>query len=176
MPAKRQWWALGAASLAVSGDARVLGVASRPALSRAPRACELNLQWFSFRHTFLALAASMITGLLLGDAWLEILTANGRRVLIVSTPSALFAEVPLPVMLSLVSVRCSRISAHGWRDRAKRPDLTVIAHTADHLPRCVGACSFRISGPPGNAAVRMTRPFRYSGTYWQMPNDEKSGP
>jgi hypothetical protein len=60
--------------------------------------------------------------------------------------------------------------------RAKRPDLTVMAHTADHLPCCVGACSFRISGPSGNAAVGVIRPFRYSGTYWQMPNDEKSGP
>jgi hypothetical protein len=39
-----------------------------------------------------------------------ILTANGRRVLIVSTLSALFAEIPLAVMLCVVSVRCSPIS------------------------------------------------------------------
>jgi hypothetical protein len=66
--------------------------------------------------------------------------------------------------------------ARGWRDRAKRPNLTVMAHTADHLPRHVGACSFRIRGPSGNAAIRMTRLFRYSGTYRQMRNDEESGP
>ena len=46
--------------------------------------------------------------------------------------------------------------------------LGVMAHTADHIPRHVGACSFRISGLSGNAAVRMTRPFRYSSAYWQM--------
>ena len=46
-----------------------------------------------------------------GDGGFGIPTANGRRVLIVSTPSALLAEMPLAVMLSLVSVRCSRISA-----------------------------------------------------------------
>jgi hypothetical protein len=59
--------------------------------------------------------------------------------------------------------------------RAKRPDLTVMTHTADHLPRCAGACSFRISGP-SERGLGVIRPARYSGTYWQMPNDEKSGP
>jgi hypothetical protein len=44
------------------------------------------------------------------DGGFGVLTASGRRVPIVSTPSALLAEMPLAVMLSLVSVRCSRIS------------------------------------------------------------------
>lgn len=39
----------------------------------------------------------------------------------------------------------SGIAKRQWYG-AKRPGLTVMAHTADHLPRCVGACSFRISG------------------------------
>jgi hypothetical protein len=55
------------------------------------------------------------------DGGFGIHTANGRRVLIVSTLSALFAEMPLALMLSLVSVRRSRISAHRWRVEPNAP-------------------------------------------------------
>jgi hypothetical protein len=80
------------------------------------------------------------------DGGFSRLTANGRRVLIVSAPSALFAEMTLAVMLSPgVRPALMHKRARGWRDRAKRPDLTVMAHTADHLPRHVGACSFRVA-------------------------------
>jgi hypothetical protein len=90
-----------------------------------------------------------------------ILTANGRRVLIVSTLSALFAEMPLAVMPCLVSVRCSPISARmasGLEPSA--PDLTVMAHTAITLPAMSEHAHSAPAGRQENAAARMTRPFR----------------
>lgn len=121
----------------------------------------------------------MITGPLLGDAWLEILTANGRRILTVSTPSASFAEMQLPVVLSLVSVRCSRISgrmAGGIEPNAPispswRTPLITFPAISEHAHSAPAAV--RKHGRQNDPAVQV---FRYSGTYWQMPNNEKSGP
>jgi DHA2 family multidrug resistance protein-like MFS transporter len=82
-PANRRWWALGAlalAVLAVGVDGTVLSVAL-PTLSKALRASESDLQWFSSGY-FLVLAAAMLPAGLLGDRY------GRRKVLLIS--SALF--------------------------------------------------------------------------------------
>jgi DHA2 family multidrug resistance protein-like MFS transporter len=66
----QRWWALGAVSLAmlaVGVDGTVLSVAL-PTLSRALRASESDLQWFSSGY-FLVLAAAMLPAGLLGDRY-----------------------------------------------------------------------------------------------------------
>jgi EmrB/QacA subfamily drug resistance transporter len=66
----RRWWALGAVSLAVLAvglDGTVLSVAL-PTLSKALRASESDLQWFSSGY-FLVLAAAVLPAGLLGDRY-----------------------------------------------------------------------------------------------------------
>jgi EmrB/QacA subfamily drug resistance transporter len=75
----RRWWALGAlglAVLAVGVDGTVLSVAL-PTLSKALRATESNLQWFSSGY-FLVLAAAMLPAGLLGDRY------GHKKVLVIS--------------------------------------------------------------------------------------------
>jgi len=74
-----RWWALGAlglAVLAVGVDGTVLSVAL-PTLSRALKATESNLQWFSSGY-FLVLAAAMLPAGLLGDRY------GHKKVLVIS--------------------------------------------------------------------------------------------
>ncbi len=75
----RRWWALGAlglAVLAVGVDGTVLSVAL-PTLSKALKATESNLQWFSSGY-FLVLAAAMLPAGLLGDRY------GHKKVLVIS--------------------------------------------------------------------------------------------
>jgi MFS transporter, DHA2 family, multidrug resistance protein len=79
VPGTRKWWALGAlvvAVLAVGVDGTVLSVAL-PTLSKALRASESDLQWFSSGY-FLVLAAAMLPAGLLGDRY------GRKKVLVVS--------------------------------------------------------------------------------------------
>ena len=84
--------------------------------------------------------------------------------------------------VEIEALRGEFTDAAMMRDRARLASLFTpdgalrMPNIPAEMVRHVGACSFRISGPSGNAAVGVTRPARYSGTYWQMPNDEKSGP
>jgi DHA2 family multidrug resistance protein-like MFS transporter len=69
-PMSTRWWALGAlalAVLAVGVDGTVLSVAL-PTLSKALRASESDLQWFSSGY-FLVMAAAMLPAGLLGDRY-----------------------------------------------------------------------------------------------------------
>jgi len=79
VPGTRKWWALGAlvlAVLAVGVDGTVLSVAL-PTLSKALRASEPDLQWFSSGY-FLVLAAAMLPAGLLGDRY------GRKKVLVIS--------------------------------------------------------------------------------------------
>ncbi len=81
VPGTRKWWSLGAlvlAVLAVGVDGTVLSVAL-PTLSKALRASESDLQWFSSGY-FLVLAAAMLPAGLLGDRY-------GRKKVLVASLS-----------------------------------------------------------------------------------------
>jgi hypothetical protein len=72
--------------------------------------------WALWKQRQIVVPASMITGVLLScDAWFDILTANGHRQLFVSIASALFGELPLALMLFLLSVRALRVGARVTR-------------------------------------------------------------
>ena len=62
--------------------------------------------WALWRQRQVVVPMAMITSvLLLCDAWFDVFTADGHRDFIVSLAAALFAEVPIAVLLMLISVR-----------------------------------------------------------------------
>jgi hypothetical protein len=62
--------------------------------------------WALWRQRQVLVPVAMITSvLLLCDAWFDVFTADGHRDLIVSLATALLAEVPIAVLLLLISVR-----------------------------------------------------------------------
>lgn len=71
--------------------------------------CLGTTAWALSRQRQVALPASMITSaLLLCDAWFDIVTAHGGRCLVVSLMTAAFVEVPIALLLGVVSVRLLR--------------------------------------------------------------------
>jgi hypothetical protein len=89
--------------------------------------------WGLWKQRQIVVPASIITSvLLLCDAWFDLLTANGHRDLIASAASAMFGEVPLAIMLILISIRALYV---GARARAGHPGLIAMAYPADHIPR-----------------------------------------
>jgi hypothetical protein len=78
--------------------------------------CLLVTAWGLWKQRQVVVPASIITSvLLLCDAWFDLFTANGHRQLIVSAATALFDELSLAVMLSLLSVRALRVGARAAR-------------------------------------------------------------
>ncbi len=71
--------------------------------------CLGTTAWALWRQRQVAVAASMITSaLLLCDAWFDIVTAHSGRCLVVSLITAAFAEIPIAILLGVVSVRLLR--------------------------------------------------------------------
>jgi hypothetical protein len=68
--------------------------------------CLATTAWALWKQRQVAVPASMITSvLLLCDAWFDILTAHGGHCLAVSIASAAFAELPIAMLLGLISLR-----------------------------------------------------------------------
>jgi hypothetical protein len=77
-------------------------------------ACLTVTAWGLWKQRQVVVPASIITSvLLLCDAWFDLFTANGHRQLIASGATALFGELPLAAMLSLLSVRALRVGARA---------------------------------------------------------------
>ncbi len=75
-------------------------------------ACLGTTAWALWRQRQVAVAASMVTSvLLLCDAWFDIVTVHSGRCLVLSLITALFAEVPIALLLGVVSVRLLRANA-----------------------------------------------------------------
>ncbi|MGD0594806.1 MAG: hypothetical protein ABSB54_14140 [Acidimicrobiales bacterium] len=86
--------------------------------------------WGLWKQRQVFVPAAIITSvLLLCDAWFDLFTANGHRDVIVSAASALFAEVPLAAMLSLLSVRALRIGARAARALEQNAPVTSLWRT-----------------------------------------------
>jgi hypothetical protein len=69
-------------------------------------ACLSITAWALWRQRQVLVPVALITSvLLLCDAWFDVFTADGHRDLIVSLATALLAEVPLAVLLLVISVR-----------------------------------------------------------------------
>jgi hypothetical protein len=73
--------------------------------------CLATTAWTLHKRRHAAVQASMTTSaLLFCDAWFDVLTAHGGLCRTVSVATAMFAEIPLALMLSLISVRLLRES------------------------------------------------------------------
>jgi hypothetical protein len=78
--------------------------------------CLGTTAWALWRQRQVAVPAAMITSvLLLCDAWFDILTAHGGRCLMVSIATAVFAEVPIAVLLGSISIRLLHASGSAVR-------------------------------------------------------------
>jgi hypothetical protein len=73
--------------------------------------CLATTAWTLHKQRHAAIHASMTTSaLLFCDAWFDVLTAHGGLCRTVSVATAILAELPLALMLSLLSVRLLRAS------------------------------------------------------------------
>jgi hypothetical protein len=71
--------------------------------------CLATTAWTLHKQRYAAVHASMTTSaLLFCDAWFDVLTARGSLCRTVSVATAILAEIPLALMLSLISVRLLR--------------------------------------------------------------------
>ena len=78
--------------------------------------CLSTTAWALWKQRQVAVLASMITSVLLGcDAWFDILTAIGGRCLMVSIATAMLAELPLAMLLALISIRLLQANAQVAR-------------------------------------------------------------
>ncbi len=68
--------------------------------------CLATTAWSLWKQRQIAIPVSMITSvLLLCDAWFDILTAHRGHCLMVSIATAILAELPIAILLGLISVR-----------------------------------------------------------------------
>jgi hypothetical protein len=119
--------------------------------------CLSTTAWALWKQREVAVVASMITSaLLFCDAWFDVITAHSGRCLDLSIATAVFAEIPIALFLSLISVRLLHAdgraaqrsgarSASMWRtslgpplSTAMRPDpssavIAVVGSSVDDL-------------------------------------------
>jgi hypothetical protein len=99
--------------------------------------CLATTAWALWKQRQVAVPAAMITSaLLLCDAWFDIITAHGGRCLAVSVATAVFAEVPIAILLGFISVRLQQAGvrvARGSGPDAVSPPLwrTPLISAAD---------------------------------------------
>jgi hypothetical protein len=68
--------------------------------------CLATTAWSLWKQRQVAVPAAMVTSvLLLCDAWFDILTAHGGRCLVMSIATAVLGEVPIAILLGVISVR-----------------------------------------------------------------------
>jgi hypothetical protein len=102
--------------------------------------------WALWRQRQVLVPVALITSvLLLCDAWFDVFTADGHRDLIVSLATALVAEVPLAVLLLLISIRQLHDSVRVAR--GLEPDEPIAPLWRTHLITVAdspdGAAQFR---------------------------------
>jgi hypothetical protein len=109
--------------------------------------CLSTTAWALWKRRQVAVPAAMITSaLLLCDAWFDILTAHPGRCMILSIATAMFAELPVAILLGLTSIELLRLNMNIgqpgepgsklqtlWRarlpERTSGPDPTLTART-----------------------------------------------
>ena len=82
--------------------------------------CLGTTAWALWKRRQVAVVASMITSVLLFcDAWFDVSTAHSGRCLVLSIATAVFAEIPIGILLGLISMQLQRASRNAaQRDRA----------------------------------------------------------
>ncbi len=68
--------------------------------------CLSTTAWALWKQRQVAVVTSMVTGVLLFcDAWFDVITAHSGRCLVLSIMTAVLGEIPIGVLLSLVSIQ-----------------------------------------------------------------------
>jgi hypothetical protein len=79
--------------------------------------CLGTTAWALWKQRQVAVVTSMVTSvLLLCDAWFDVVTAHSGRCLVLSITTAVLGEIPIGILLGLISIRLlhpSREAAHG---------------------------------------------------------------
>ena len=79
--------------------------------------CLGTTAWALWKQRQVAVVTSMVTSvLLLCDAWFDVVTAHSGRCLVLSITTAVLGEIPIGVLLGLISIRLLHASpeaAHG---------------------------------------------------------------
>jgi hypothetical protein len=110
--------------------------------------CLSTTAWALWKQRQVAVPASMITSaLLLCDAWFDILTAHGGRCLEVSIATAVFGELPIAVLLGVISLRLLHANVRAARGGEPgsvsqplwRTPLITAAEPGDKGPELQGA-------------------------------------
>ena len=101
-------------------------------------ACLGTTAWALWKQRQVAVVTSMVTAvLLLCDAWFDVITAHSGRCLVLSITTAVLGEIPIGVLLGLISTRllhASQEAAHGsgsspislWRVPLRWPALRAV--------------------------------------------------
>jgi hypothetical protein len=83
--------------------------------------------WALWKQRQILIPVAMITStLMFSDAWFDVSTARGHGDLLVSILMALFAELPLGILLCLISIRClvaNLRAVRGMQPNASVPSL-----------------------------------------------------
>jgi hypothetical protein len=73
--------------------------------------CLSTTAWALWKQRQVAVPAAMVTSaLLLCDAWFDILTAHPGRCMILSIGTAMFAELPVAILLGVISIELLRLN------------------------------------------------------------------
>jgi hypothetical protein len=121
--------------------------------------CLSTTAWALWKQRQVAVPASMITSvLLLCDAWFDILTAHGGRCLMLSIATAVFAEVPIAILLGVISVRLQHASVRVARrvesHTAFQPLWRTPLITSAEVPSTLGKPPGEDGGATSNSARR----------------------
>jgi hypothetical protein len=122
--------------------------------------CLGTTAWALWRQRQVAVAASMVTSvLLLCDAWFDIVTAHSGRCLVLSLITAVFAEIPIAVLLGVVSVRLLRANA--------RAVVGIGAHAASLWRAPLGLPASNVAKPHHHHAATGTARIAAAAIDWK---------
>jgi hypothetical protein len=114
--------------------------------------------WALWKQCQWAVMATLATSVLLFcDGWFDIVTAHDGRCLVVSVATAVFAEIPVGVLLGLLSIRMLRADRvltqnRGWWSGSGWP------------------------GPENRSALAVEEPSLLSPTTGPLPDRDGAGP
>lgn len=93
-------------------------------------ACLSTTAWALWKQRQVAIPAAMVTSaLLLCDAWFDIVTAHPGRCMILSIATAMFAELPVAVLLGLISIELLRLNMGIGQPGEPDPKLQALCRT-----------------------------------------------
>lgn len=89
--------------------------------------CLSTTAWALWKQRQVAVPAAMVTSaLLLCDAWFDILTAHPGRCMILSIATAMFAELPVAILLGVIAIELLRLNMGAGQAGVSAPELQTL--------------------------------------------------